>query len=131
MQPGYKKVQAQIALVISGALLLLLLIWSQLLRELAHERENTLQSAIHRNENLAISWEQYTIRTLQNADEILRLAGWEYAQNGRALNFRQLYQQGVIDASSFSGLAILNEKGQVVASDLDETLTKGLNFSDR
>ncbi|HWJ25667.1 MAG TPA: hypothetical protein VNS32_03935 [Flavisolibacter sp.] len=131
MHPWYKNTKGQIALVIASVVMLLLLIWSQLFRELSQDREDTLQRALQRNANLAVSWEQYTIRTLQNADEVLRLASWEYTQQGKAINLRQLYQQGVINASCFSGLVILNEKGQVVTSDMAHIPDSGMNLSDR
>ena len=47
-------------------------LWNAAFGLLQTEREDTIRAAIDRNDNLAVAFEQYTVRTLESANAVIR-----------------------------------------------------------
>src|SRR5689334_17934570 len=86
--------------------LLLLMVWASIWRQLADNRQAAIDAAVQRNSNLAVSLEQYAIRTIRNADALMQLVRYEYAKDGRLIDLRSLVAQGVIDPHDVAGVSI-------------------------
>ncbi|HJW17463.1 MAG TPA: ATP-binding protein [Flavisolibacter sp.] len=119
MNKLYSKTWRLIIIQASFCLVLIFLSWNKILQQVKRDREHTIATAIQRNSNLVVSLEQYAIRTIKNADAVLRLIKLEYEQKGRKIDFNSLYKHGVIDNKNFKGIAIINEKGDLVLNDFN------------
>lgn len=111
--------------------LLLFLVWRQILHQVATDRKETIAAAVQRNSNLAVSLEQYAIRTIRNADALLHLVKMEYERQGNDINLEELLKMGVIDVKCFNDVAILDEKGNLLKSNQKISPGAMQNFSDR
>ncbi|WP_170942385.1 PAS domain-containing protein [Noviherbaspirillum denitrificans] len=78
------------------------------------ERDDDVQRAVNDNNNLAIAFEQYVIRTVESADMLARFVSREYARSGRNIDIPKLTAESGIDKSIYAVVA--NESGDVVAS---------------
>lgn len=115
--------------IVSFCVLFIILIWTQIFTELKSDKAQAISGAIQRNSNLAVSLEQYTIRTIRNADAVLQLVKKEYAERGNRLDFAALFGKGIIDTGYFYGVSIIDSSGSMVASNLP--LRRQLRFDDR
>ncbi|RYY98934.1 MAG: sensor histidine kinase [Chitinophagaceae bacterium] len=113
MSRYFEKTGRLIALVLLFCGLLLALIWSGIARQLADDRRAHIAAAVQHNANLAVSLEQYAVRTIRNADALLQLVKHEYARSGAAIDLRRLLAAGVIDTQNVSGVALLDSEGHV------------------
>jgi PAS domain S-box-containing protein len=105
-------------------------IWLWMNQQLEADRRQTIAIAIQRNSNLCVALEQYAIRTIQNADAILRLIKSEYEQHGAEIAIAQTLAEHSVDKSFIAGVAIVNEKGIIVTSDFF-TEPGAINLKDR
>ena len=64
------------------SLVLIVLIWTSLLRQLETDKKQTISSAIQRNENLVVALEHYAVRTISNAEVVLQLVKNEFQKSG-------------------------------------------------
>ena len=120
-----------IVLIILFCALLVFMIWNQLIGQMARDREVAVSATIQRNSNLAVSLEQYAIRTIQNADAILQLVKAEYERKGNDLDLKPLLSKGILDNKYFNSVAILDQKGQIRLSNLPEFKGSGPDLADR
>ncbi len=108
-----------------------LLIWNQQIQQLEADRKASVAAAIQRNNNLVLAFEQYTIKTIQNADAILKIVRMEYENVGKGVNILDLTSRQLFNADNFNGIAIIDETGKMISSNVSTTLTNDLNFRDR
>ncbi|MGV3658157.1 MAG: PAS domain S-box protein [Chitinophagaceae bacterium] len=107
------------------------LIWYSMLQEHRQKRHMVVSTAVQRNSNLCVALEQYTIRTIQNADAILQLLKLEYKEEGAAINFDRLNNIPFYNSAVYNGCAIIDAHGRLVATSVQLPPGKELNFSDR
>ena len=120
-----------IALIFLFCALLVFMIWNQLIGQMERDREVAVSAAIQRNSNLAVSLEQYAIRTIQNADAILQLVKTEYERKGDDLDLKSLLSKGILDHKFFHSVVILDEKGQIRLSNLPSFQGAAPDLADR
>jgi PAS domain S-box-containing protein len=111
--------------------LLIFLIWNQLLLQLSEEKKENISTAIQRNSNLAVSLEQYAIRTIRNADAVLQLVKMEYEEKGKGINYDELLHRGVIDLKYFHNVGIIDDNGDMQMTYISIGNERVPNFSDR
>ena len=97
-------------------LFLLAIIWASYFRQRAFDKEDSIRFAIERNSNLAVALEQYTIRTLHNADAILQVVKMEYADKGKSLDLQKLLKSISINHAIDDCVSITGPDGQVTKS---------------
>jgi signal transduction histidine kinase len=97
-------------------LFLLAIIWVSYFRQRAFDKEDSIRYAIERNSNLAVALEQYTIRTLHNADAILQVVKMEYADKGKSLDLRKLLRSISINHAIDDRVSITGPNGRVTKS---------------
>jgi PAS domain S-box-containing protein len=110
---------------------LVLLIWSQICSSVAEDRDKAIATAVQRNSNLAVSLEQYAIRTIRNADAFLQLVKLVYDRNSNTIDLNALLEKGVIDAKDINGVALIDENGKIIKTNMSLSKDSLLNFSDR
>jgi diguanylate cyclase (GGDEF)-like protein len=92
------------------------------------DHDRTIRSAITRNENLAVSLQEYTARTLQSADLVTRYLSAEASAAGPQNALNRLLEGRVFADSLFEGVGIIDENGALVAASRTG-MWPGLNFS--
>ena len=58
--------------VVLACVALLAVVWVVTLERISYEREEAIQDAIRHNSNLAVAFEEHTIRTLRGLDRVVR-----------------------------------------------------------
>lgn len=80
------------------------------------DRDNTERSAIQRNANLAIGLEQYTIRTLEGADTVLRQLARQYVRAGETIDLAAFIKGYPLDNTLLVGVGLVDASGHAVFS---------------
>lgn len=80
------------------------------------DRDNTVRSAIQRNANLAIGLEQYTIRTLEGADTVLRQLARQYVRAGETIDLTAFIKGYPLDNTVLVGVGLIDASGQAAFS---------------
>jgi len=112
-------------------LFFLALIWVSYLRQTSYERQDSIKFAVEKNSNLAVALEQYTIRTLRNADAVLQFVKMEYSHQGDSLNLRKLFRNNSLHRDFIEGVAIIGRNGRLKLADIAYSKDSIPDFSDR
>jgi signal transduction histidine kinase len=108
-----------------------ILIWTNYYQQKKADKDETIASAVQRNSNLAVALEQYTIRTIHNADAALQLVKMEYARKGNNFSINELLYSNAINSDIFRGVGLINSKGKIETLDLQIKSDTSLSFSGR
>jgi diguanylate cyclase (GGDEF)-like protein/PAS domain S-box-containing protein len=114
--------------VLLACIALLAVVWIVTLERISYEREEAIQDAIRHNSNLAVAFEEHTIRTLRGLDRVVRFIKREAELKGRSLDTEYLIQEGSVDLSVITTAAAVDEHGEVI---LSMTRSEGVNVADR
>ncbi len=98
--------------------------------QLKQDKENTINTAIQRNANLAVALEQYTILLIKNADAVLQTLKQQYEREPGDEVVLKTVNANIFDISEIVSIGIIDEKGILRSSNLPITNRK-INFSDR
>jgi signal transduction histidine kinase len=109
-------------------LLLIALVWTANLAYLRHARQSEIESVKTSNANLARAFEEHTVRTIQQIDQILLLVKREFERPGHDADISKFSQEAQINPELALILAVTNEHGDIVAAD---TKFARANLSDR
>ncbi|MGB8195009.1 MAG: PAS domain S-box protein, partial [Chitinophagaceae bacterium] len=131
MNKLFTKTNRLIFIIAGFCLVLICLIWNQLFYQLGVDRRETISTAVQRNSNLAVSLEQYAIRTIKNADAVLQLVKMEYEKKGPGIDFNSILHSGLIDPQYFNGVSIIDANGRQQLSNLGLSADTLLDLSDR
>lgn len=112
-------------------LFILALIWVSYFRQRSFDKRDAIQFAIEKNSNLAVALEQYTIRTLHNADAVLQIIKLEYALKGDSLNLEKLLKENSLNRDIAEGIAIIGPDGRLKMSNILDSTTSVSDFSHR
>ncbi len=104
------------------------IVWAVTAQRVRFERNETIAAVVKQNSNLAIAFEEHTVRTLKGVDQALKLIKHRYEQEGLKLNIRKLIKDGDIDDSIFIGIGVIDERGDLV---LGSNAFKSVNAADR
>jgi diguanylate cyclase (GGDEF)-like protein len=104
------------AAIVVGALALIGTCWLAVLAQARFERQDNIDDVMERNTNLAIAFEQFTTRTLRNADVIATYARREYLRSGARADLRKVLADSAVDHNFYSAVLIFDEHGDYVTS---------------
>ncbi len=110
---------------------LIALLWNKDFQLLQSDKDTAIEQAIQRNSNLALTLENYTIRTIQNAELVLQVIKTEFEKNRSYAGFQALLKNPVVDNRLFNGVAILDSTGGLVSSNVHFHPDTVVNFSTR
>src|SRR4051794_22045439 len=102
--------------IVAVSLALVAAIWGAAVSQTDRERQNAIEEAYRQNSNLAIAFEEHTVRTVRGVDEAVLLIAHEYARDGNAVDIAKLVEHGLIDGRLFTNLAVVDEHGDLVLS---------------
>ena len=122
-----KHSSANVAIVLS-CLALIGIAWAWTLDRVTFERTETVANAIKQNKNLAMAFEEHTIRTIKGIDQAVLFVRNQYDEHGLKLNIGRMVESGALDASLFNFIGITDERGNVV---LGSHEFKPANLADR
>jgi len=111
-----------------SCLALIGIVWAAAIERARFERENTIAETARQNSNLAIAFEEQTIRTLKGVDQAVLFVKHQYDEHGLKLNIGRMIGDGTLDASLFNYIGITDERGNVV---LGSDEFKPTNLADR
>ena len=115
MSLGIKRQGRRTLLAIAGGCLLAVAaVWAVTVERISYERAEAVRDTERRNANLALAFEEHTVRTLKAIDQALRFLVHEYKERGRRLDLRELVDGGTIDFGVFSHIDILDDAGDSV-----------------
>lgn len=120
-----------IGVIIAFCVATLILIWTNYFHQKNSDKKDTIASAVQRNTNLAIALEQYTIRTIHNADAVLQLVRMEYESKGTAIDIDKLLFSHAINNDIFKGVGIVGENGKLIKTNVRLDSDIALVYSDR
>ncbi len=90
---------------------LVALIWYAAYSLVRTELADTIRAENNRNDNLAIAFEQYTERTLDGADAVLRYLIREYQRSSHKFDLQRFVAEYTLDNPALSGMVLSNEQG--------------------
>jgi PAS domain S-box-containing protein len=106
-------------------------VWIAALEVVRIDREETINAAIDRNDNLAIAFQEYTVRTIESADAVLQYMIREYARSSGKIDLDRFVTDYTIDHKAFTGIVLANEKGEVASTTQTGRPAKPVNVADR
>jgi len=118
------------AIVLFNAILIGIL-WDAVFALVRTERQNTVNAAIARNNNLVIVFEQYTIRTVESADAVVQYLIREYVRSGRTMDLERLVADFTIDNKAIIGVVLADARGNAKTTAYTGKSTRSLNVADR
>jgi diguanylate cyclase (GGDEF)-like protein/PAS domain S-box-containing protein len=112
---------ARLALLAVGvpALALIAMAWLFAASLMRLELQQTIRSAYRENANLALAFEQHTLRTLRATDQLLSFLAHQYVERGHVRDLHDLVKTAGIDSDLITTVAILDARGVVVAASRD------------
>ncbi len=116
--------------VLVSATLLLTGMWAAIWVQVEHERSAAIETAVNRNQNLAVAFEQYVTRTIQGADLLTRTMKAQIERAGAEAALHQAVADGLVNTNLYYGVQILDQNGFLLAGTVHQT-TPGLNYGDR
>ena len=87
--------------------------WASRLDRVEVERSQTVTEVMKQNANLAIAFEEHTVRTLKGIDQALLFIKHESEEPGSKPNIRELLTHGIIDNNLFTYIGVVDEQGDL------------------
>lgn len=116
------------SVIVLGCLALLGIVWTLAIERVSFERGDTIAAAVKQNANLAIAFEEHTIRTLKGIDQAVLFVRNQYLEQGLKLDLGKMIERGALDSSLFNYIGITDESGNVVLASRE---FKATNLADR
>jgi diguanylate cyclase (GGDEF)-like protein/PAS domain S-box-containing protein len=114
--------------VVAVSLALIAALWWAAVFQSDRERQQTVDAANRQNSNLAIAFEEHTVRTIRGVEEAVLLVAKEYERYGKAVDIGSLVEDGLMDGRLFTNIVVVDEHGDLVLS--SQALIP-LNIADR
>jgi len=116
-------------MILLFGLILISFIWIGLLFKLQSEQEHELNHYTRETANLARAFEEHTLRTIRNADQIALFLKYQYEQQRRTIDISPYLKVGIFSSQLFVLLSIANEEGDLVFSNQEPFVPS--NIKDR
>ena len=91
-------------------------LWAAVLQIVSIDRRETLDTAVTRNDNLAIAFEQYVTHILEHTDQFLRLLVRHHSRSRGTIDLDQYVADHAIDNMTHADIALADEKGDISAT---------------
>lgn len=110
------------AAVAAFCLALIAIIWIATVQRIAYERSEAFREETRGLSNLAIAYEEHTLRTLRDIDQVVSLVEDQYKRSGPDVDIQRLVEAGRFDASLFANIAIVDSSGRLVRGFIPVTI---------
>ena len=119
------------AVIVGVCVAAIALMWVAVIAQARFERREAITAAIERNSNLAVAFEEFTVRTIDGADAVAQYIKREYARVGAAIDIPGLIADRTIDAEAFIAISVVDERGGLVATNFERVPGGPLTAADR
>jgi diguanylate cyclase (GGDEF)-like protein/PAS domain S-box-containing protein len=106
------------------------IMWNAVFGLVRTERQDAIRAAIDRNDNLAIAFEQYTVRTLQRADAVTQYLVREYVSRRGEMDLAKFMADYTLANNVIIGVVLADERGNAMTTAYSD-IAKPLNVADR
>ena len=89
------------------------IVWSAVITQQEIGRQEAIAAAFKQNANLAMAFEEHTVRTIKGVDAAMLFLRREYARLGGGLSIPKYIGEGDIDANLFTFVGMADERGDV------------------
>jgi len=103
-------------------------VWLATLQRIAFERAEAIRNATGDLSKLAIAYEEHSLRTLKDVDQVLSIIQDEYERHGRDIDLQRLVRTGRFDPALILYIGIVDRSGKLV---LGSSEVAPVNLSDR
>ena len=98
--------------------------WLLALERVRYEHDNAVHEVVQKNEALARTFEQQTVRSLQTIDLALQYVRFEVIEEGARANLAEILSRGTVESSIINNLGLVDVRGRLVqnssgAADID------------
>ncbi len=114
--------------IVLFCILLVAGLWGLTIRQVRVDRENTIASTMRQNANLALAFEEQTVRTLKGVDQVALIVRRAYALRGRELDLARLVIDLQVDTGVVRIISIVDERGDII---LSSQKTGRVSYADR
>jgi PAS domain S-box-containing protein len=108
--------------------ILVAVVWAATMQRIAFERAEAIRDGMGDLSKLAIAYEEHSLRTLKDVDQVLSLIKDEYERRGSAIDIQRLIKAGRFDPALFLFIGIVNRDGILV---LGSSAAAPVDLSDR
>lgn len=91
--------------------------WALTLERIGFERSEVVDDAVRQNDNLAVAFEEQTLRTIRSADQALIFLRHQYEQHREIANLRELFDAGLLDDALIPNYLVVDASGKVLGQD--------------
>ncbi len=117
--------------VVTAAAVLLVVMWIGVVSQVRFERDHALTQATERQANLVVGFEEYSIRTIDNARALVEFILREIEHTEGPLDLSQLLADVGISPDSFDAVSVIDLDGFVVATATASSTAARINIADR
>ena len=100
--------------VLLGCALVVAASWTITLERITYERSEAIGDAVREDANLALAFEEQTVRAIKSADQLLLYLKREYERDGKVVDLRELAAGGGIDDSLIPNFLVADARGHVL-----------------
>jgi len=111
--------------------LLILVSWAFVLHVVNTDRQETIRVAVARQDNLAIAFEQYVLRTIDGADAAISYLIREYESRDTSSDLAVFVQQHKIENPALIGIVFADANGDAITTTSGGDSVIRLNVADR
>jgi len=117
--------------VVSAAAVLIVVLWIGVVSQVRFERQHALTEATERQANLVIAFEEYSIRTIDNARTLIQFIVHEIGHTDGQLDLPGLLADVGTHPDSFDAVSVVNRDGLVIATATDVSPGARITIADR
>lgn len=117
--------------VVAAAAVLIVVLWIGVVSQVRYERHQALTEATERQDNLVIAFEEYSIRTIDNARALIQFIVREIGHTEGPLDLSRLLADIGTSPDSFDAVSVLDRDGNVIATATDAAPQARINIADR
>lgn len=117
--------------VVTAAGVLIVVLWVAVVSQVRYERDQAVAEATERQANLVIAFEEYSIRTIDNARALIQFIVREIGHADGPLDLSQLLADIGTSPDSFDAVSVIDRDGNVIATATDTAPHARINVADR
>lgn len=117
--------------VVTAATVLIVVLWIGVVSQVRYERQHALAEATDRQANLAIAFEEYSIRTIDNARALIQFIVREIGHTEGPLDLSRLLADVGTSPDSFDAVSVVDRDGTVIATATQASPQARINIADR
>jgi PAS domain S-box-containing protein len=102
------------AAIATFCVILVAVVWITTLQRIGFERAEAVRDGTGDLSKLAIAYEEHSLRTLRDVDQVLSIVKGEYERRGPKVDIRQVVETGRFDPALFLYIGIVDKHGILV-----------------